>query len=364
MFFKKKRKIKGPDIGRNISLTDYLSDALLVFDSKNRLVLANRKAKEMFGIKEDNVLGKPVLELSRFEKLLPVINALGGELKIAEKEPVTIAKNFIVEVTTVPVLINKARANTLAIIHDVTGEKLSDQMKSEFVTLAAHQLRTPTSGIKWSLQALLEGDLGPLNDQQKEIVKTANETNNRVIGLVNDLLNLAQIEEGKYLRNRALNNIEDIIESILERNRQRIIKKKIYVQFNKVNAPKILMDKERIDIALTNIIDNAIRYTASGGKILIDILASSQEVEVRIKDTGMGIAKGDQSRVFSKFFRAKNAMKVETEGSGLGLYMGKNIIEAHGGKIWFNSEIEKGTVFHVIIPIKKKFGEFIPSSLY
>ena len=359
-----KNKIERPDIESNISLTDYLTDALFVFDIKNKLVLANPKAEIFFEVREEMILGISILGLSKFKNLSPLVSLLGGEIKTISKEELTIRNNFIVEVTSIPISSEGKRTNTLVVIHDITRAKLADEMKNEFVTLAAHQLRTPTSGIKWALKSILDGDDGPLNEKQKETLEKIYSVNDKVINLVHDLLDLAEIEEGKYLNNISSNNIGDLIQASLELNKEFIIKKKLYVQLNKDDSIDMIVDKEKMNIVFNNVLDNAIRYTKPGGKIIIDIIKRSKEIEIRIRDTGIGIPSIQENRVFSKFFRGTNVMKIDTEGTGLGLYITKNIIEAHGGRIWFDSKENKGTTFYIVIPVKEKYGEFLRNDLY
>ena len=359
-----KNKIERPDIGSNISLTDYLTDALFVFDIKNKLVLANPKAEIFFEVREEMILGISILGLSKFKNLSPLVSLLGGEIKTISKEELTIRNNFIVEVTSIPISSEGKRTNTLVVIHDITRAKLADEMKNEFVTLAAHQLRTPTSGIKWALKSILDGDDGPLNEKQKETLEKIYSVNDKVINLIHDLLDLAEIEEGKYLNNISSNNIGDLIQASLELNKEFIIKKKLYVQLNKDDSIDMIVDKEKMNIVFNNVLDNAIRYTKPGGKIIIDIIKRSKEIEIRIRDTGIGIPSIQENRVFSKFFRGTNVMKIDTEGTGLGLYITKNIIEAHGGRIWFDSKENKGTTFYIVIPVKEKYGEFLRNDLY
>jgi signal transduction histidine kinase len=260
-----------------------------------------------------------------------------------------------------------AKIGAIVVLHDVTREKLVESMKSEFVTVAAHQLRTPTSGIKWSLGMLKDGDLGALSKEQKEIIGKAYETNEKVIHLIADLLNVARIEEGKYLNKITLSSVEDLIRSLVAEYEEEIKKRKLKFEFKKPKEelPRVMMDVDKMKIAVGNLIDNAIRYTLAEGKISISIAKKDEEqIEVQIKDTGLGIPQNQQNKMFTKFFRGDNIMKVETEGTGLGLFITKSIIEAHGGKIWFDSEENKGTAFYFTVPIKEKFAEFITPELY
>lgn len=370
MFWNKKEKEKENlirEINNNeLTITRYLTDGLLAFDNKNRLFLINPKAKKFLKIKERDVLGKSVLKLSRFPEISKIISVLGAGLGEFFRKEIRISENLILEVTSVHMKLEGERVSTLVVLHNVTREKLANKMKSEFVTLAAHQLRTPISAIKWSLQTLLDGDLGELNAKQKEILNQALKTNNKVINLIGDLLNVAEIEEGRYLSKVVLADIEDVILVIIGDYEEEAKKKNIKIELEKLQEqiPKVMMDIEKMKIVLKNIIDNAIRYTTGGGTVSISISAERDFIKVKIKDTGIGIPASQQKNLFKKFFRASNIMKIDTEGTGLGLYIAKNIIEAHEGKIWFESEENQGTTFYFTLPVKKKFGEFLTSDFY
>ena len=241
MFWKKKNnpptdgeeKIYGELPIKDVGIIDYLTDGLLVFDGKSKLSLINSCAEEFFKVKKEKILGKAILELSRFPSFRPLVSFLGGEIREVSKKELKIKENFILEVTTVPLKIKERKGGTLVILHDVTREKLVDRMKSEFVTLAAHQLRTPTSAVKWALKMLLDGDLGALDKKQKEMIEEAYITNDRAIKLVNDLLDVAQIEEGKYLSKITLSSIEDIIQSVVDGYSKEIKEKKLKVELKK-----------------------------------------------------------------------------------------------------------------------------------
>ena len=342
-----------------------LAGIAIITDMK--IKTANLALANLLGYSDQSeVLGKSILELARFEKLNPLVSLLGGGIKPMTKTELQIKENLVVEIASIPITHDGERINTLIVVHDVTREKLSDKMKTEFVTLAAHQLRTPTSGIKWSLGSLLEGSYGELNESQKETLTKAYKTNDKVIELVRDLLDVAQIEEGKYLRKLVLANMEDVIRSVLESRKQEIINKKLKVEFQREEIQNIMLDVEKMKIVFENILDNSIRYTGVGGKIVIILekKEKEKEIEIHIKDNGIGIPEHEQERVFSKFFRGSNVMRVDTEGTGLGLYIVRNIIEAHGGRIWFESKEKQGTTIYINIPIKERFGEFLTGKFY
>ncbi|KPJ54726.1 hypothetical protein AMJ47_03785 [Parcubacteria bacterium DG_72] len=369
MFWKKKKSNKESEsqlYENDITITRYLIDGLLVFDSENRLFLINPSAEKFLEVREEEVLGKTILELSRFARFAPLASLLGGGLEEYFRKELAFNSNLVLEITSVHMKIEGERVSTLVIMHDITREKLAEKMKAEFVTLAAHQLRTPISGVKWSLKTLLDEEVGKINKKQRAIIEQAYKTNNKVVNLIRDLLSVAEIEEGRYLKKLSLWNIEDIISSVIDGFEPQLKKKKIKIKLQKPKGdlPKIMVDVERLKVALNNIIKNAVRYTFGGGIITVLLIRHEKYIEVEVKDTGIGIPLSQQNKVFTKFFRSSNVMKIDTEGTGLGLYIAKNIIEAHDGRIWFESEENKGTTFYFTIPIKKQYGEFLTEEFY
>jgi signal transduction histidine kinase len=228
-----------------------------------------------------------------------------------------------------------------------------DIAKSDFVSIAAHQLRTPLTGIKWSYTALLDPDTGPLTPEQKEIAQNGLVSISNTIDLINDLLNVAHVEEGKMKFEIKKQSILPIAEKAVKGIRLIADEKKIAVSVklpDKSDFPDVDIDAEKMELVLANLLDNAVKYTPNGGRIDFRISQEQGLVKIVIQDSGIGIPKDQRNRLFSKFFRADNATKVQTSGTGLGLYMVKKIIDRHGGKIVMDSEEGKGTAFIITIP--------------
>ena len=334
-------------------------DGLLVFDKENKLSLINPRAERFLGVKTEKIIGKSILELAKNFRLNPLIglvkekSGLNQEIKKVYRQELFVSEELVLEVSTTPIISEEEKLGTLVILHDITREKMIEKMKTEFVSIAAHQLRTPLSAIKWSLKMLLEGDLGTISKEQREFIEKTYKANERMIALINDLLNVSRIEEGKFLYRPVLSDIEAITQSVINFYKEEIEKKKIKFNFRKPKKkiPRVKVDVEKIKLAIQNLLENAIRYTPIGGRITISLKTNKKTVKFQIKDTGIGIPKKQQERIFTKFFRGANAIRMETEGSGLGLFITKNIIEAHGGKIWFESEEGKGTTFFFTLPL-------------
>lgn len=328
-----------------------LVDGLMVFDEENKLSLINPRAQKFFG-EEENLLNKSIVEFSNFPPLNNLFYLLGKDIKEVFRKELEIGKNLILEVTSSSILKEGKRLGTLVILHDITREKTIERMKTEFVSIFAHQLRTPLSAIKWTLETLLEGRENEITEKQKRLIKEAFQTNAKMLSLIDGLLNLVRIEEGRYIYKPVFSNFEELVQSVIKYYQNEIKKKQIKFELRVLDKklPKIKIDVEKIDFVIQNLLDNAIKYTLPGGIVTIILNSNEKEIEFSIKDTGIGIPKDQQQNVFLKFFRATNAIKIETEGNGLELFIIKNIIEAHNGKIWFESEEGKGSIFYFTLP--------------
>ncbi|PIP17253.1 MAG: hypothetical protein COX44_00855 [Candidatus Portnoybacteria bacterium CG23_combo_of_CG06-09_8_20_14_all_37_13] len=229
-----------------------------------------------------------------------------------------------------------------------------DKAKSEFVSIAAHQLRTPLTAVKWTLNMIMAGDMGKISKEQQEFLQKGYKTNERMIRLVNDLLNVARIEEGRFGYKFEKIDLIELIEEIVQWNQKNFKAKNLQLEFikPKYSLSKIRTDPERLRLAIQNILDNAYHYTITGGVAVI-LERKNNQVQISIKDTGIGIPQEQMSRLFEKFFRGSNIMRkgMGPEGTGLGLYIAKNIIEAHDGEIGFESTENQGSVFWFTLPL-------------
>jgi signal transduction histidine kinase len=230
-----------------------------------------------------------------------------------------------------------------------------DKAKSEFISLASHQLRTPLSGIKWSLNLILSGELGHFPEEIKKLLLTGYESNERMIILVDDLLNVSRIEQDRFTYELVPTRLEKVVDEMIKDFDHLLKEKSIELKFLKPRAslPEVYIDKGKIRFVLQNLFDNAIKYSQSNGDITVRLTPhrGGKFIRFSVKDDGIGIPLYQQERIFSKFFRGDNAIMKDIPGSGLGLYIAKSIVERHGGKIWFESEENLGTTFYFTTPV-------------
>lgn len=229
-----------------------------------------------------------------------------------------------------------------------------DKAKSEFISIASHQLRTPLTAIKGYISMIIEKAYGRPTQKMVKPLESIYTSNERLIKLVNDLLSVSRIEAGKIEFNFEKANIEEIIESVINELKNTVEKKGIYLKFEKEkkDLPKVTVDKDKIRQVIMNIIDNAIKYTSSGGITVRTAESQNSKVEIIISDTGEGMTQEEISRLFQSFSRGEAGTRFWTAGAGLGLYIARQFVEMHKGRIWAESKgKEKGSTFYIELPI-------------
>lgn len=359
------------------AILNSLSDGVIEYNDESQIVLMNPKAEELFGVKFADITGIAITpELAKtsgqfkglVELMYPALAPYASSAKsVPGSSPAKIMEvhtsapelKLLVTMTHVVDRAGNVRG-FLKILHDVSRERLLGKIKSEFVSIAAHQLRTPLSAIKWTLRLLLEGDAGALSKEQSDFLSKGYEINERMIKLVNDLLSAARIEEGKFGYDFDEIDLDKFVGDAVQNYADTAKRKSVNLKFEKVDGalPQIYADPEKLSLAVNNLLDNAVKYTAAGGVVSVKLERKNNYAVISVSDTGAGIPVEEQKRVFSKFFRASNVIKMETEGTGLGLFIVHNIIKRHGGDIAFSSKEGGGTVFTFTLPLKK---ELVPA---
>jgi signal transduction histidine kinase len=229
-----------------------------------------------------------------------------------------------------------------------TNEKLKklDETKDEFISMASHQLRTPLTSVKGYLSMVLEGDAGPLKPQQEELLKQSYMSSQRMVNLIADLLNLSRLNTGKFVIDAAPTDLRVVVDQEVSQLRESAKSKQIQVNWEMPASFSLLqLDEGKIHQVVMNFIDNALYYTPVGGTVDISLSEVGSAIEFRVKDSGIGVPREMQHKLFGKFFRADNARRMRPDGTGLGLYMAKKVVLAQGGSIIFESREGKGSTF-------------------
>jgi signal transduction histidine kinase len=236
------------------------------------------------------------------------------------------------------------------------NEKLKkiNGIKSDLISISAHQLRTSLSAMKWMLKMFLDGDLGELSAEQKGLIKKSFDGNERMIQFVNEMLSVNHADDAEISYKMENKNIVPLIESAIFDFTGESFKKGVALIFLKPEeeTPNVMMDEEKMRVVFQNLIENAIKYSKEGDKVFISINKKDDGIEISFKDAGIGIPENEKNKIFEKFFRASNAKEKDPVGSGLGLYTVKSIVEKHKGAIRFESDTA-GATFFVFLPFSK-----------
>ena len=259
------------------------------------------------------------------------------------------------ELVALIVLLITAILFIIAAIITRSFERLAEasRMKSEFISIVSHQLRSPLSNLRWAIELLMSGRLGKIEEKQTEYFRILKENSGRMGELVSDLLIVSRIETATLPQKRKEISLEDLIKKLISEFEPFAQASNVEIEFkSEENLPKILADPSQIRLVVENLLDNAVRYIKDRGKVKMLLSRRGQNLYFEIEDNGVGIPKEDQKYIFQKFFRSENVLKYQTQGSGLGLYISKAIVERSGGKIGFKSQEGIGSTFWFTLPIK------------
>lgn len=349
-----------------------ISDAVIAVDLNRCVVICNKAAEKIIGLPNSAILGKPLEQIIQlYDKNWPLTIEIFCPIRTDPFEGVIFQKENLKLLTRPQLQYPKTRecfvnltcskiteaqdvnVGCIITLHDVTKEKQLEEMKLDFVSMAAHELRTPLTSIKGYIHILSKNIENTLTDQQKTYLLRMSIATQRLVGLVENLLNVSRIERGSLMLRVEevdwLANVKEILAEVLDQAKD---KKQELTIVEPEKLMKVKVDKFRINEVLTNLVSNAISYTPLGGKIKVWFDTSSDEIITHISDNGPGIPKDAIPFLFTKFFRVSGKLEQGSKGTGLGLYIAKSIVEMHKGKIWVESEEGKGSTFSFSIPIK------------
>ena len=342
-----------------------IGDGVFAMDKEGTITRFNKVASDISGFESRDVVGKNFKDVLIFrrekddslyydfiEKALKEkkVQNMANHTYLEKKDGTHVA----VADSAAPILDpDKKLLGCVVVFRDVTKENEINDMKDEFVSVASHQLRTPLTGIKWYLQLLLKKETGKLNSNQTNFIRSIYDSNERMIKLVDDLLSVSRIDTGKKfeVKKKKVNivgSFKNVIktQSVIARKRDVEIK----CQKNCPNSIVIRADEDKLVEVFSNVISNAVKYSKTGGKVDVSVKNQKDAYVFAVKDYGLGIPKSVQGKIFEKFFRADNVKKHQVGGNGLGLYIAKSIMLAHGGDIWFESKVNKSTTFFIKVP--------------
>ncbi len=340
---------------------DNASDQIVITDAEGIVIYGNRAIEKITGYKPEEAIGKKAGVLWRQPMGLEYYQNLWSVIKTQKKEYVGEITNIKKDGTVYTAIISispifdvrGALIYFVGIERDISKERALDKAKSEFISLASHQLGTPITAISWNVEALLDGDKGPISEEQKTVLKQIHESSKNMAELVGGFLDITKIEASGFPIEEGEVDLLQISDSVLNELASQITDKKIVLQKKYGDGiPYLAIGTKTARIILQNLLTNAIKYTPENGKVDITIEKTDNKVMIAVKDSGYGIPDEAKSRIFTKLFRADNIKEKVPMGTGLGLYLLKTLVERLGGRVWFESKEGVGTVFYVNLLIK------------
>lgn len=350
---------------RSRAILEAVADGVLVTDTRSTILLLNKSAEKIL-----NMDGKQIdksLEglISLYgDAINPWISKINDWTVKPSKQPATsiytdriiLDKSKVISVHLSPVIWRNEFLGTVSVFRDISVEVQIDQLKTDFISNISHELRTPMTSIKGYVEVLLMGAVGAINDQQKHFLQIIQSNTNRLNFLVDDILDVSKIEAGSVVLNPQMTDLTGLIKMLVDEQQKLSTSghKQLEYEFIKNEfIPNVLIDSERINQVLSNILNNARMYSLDQGKINITLEMDENQIRINIKDQGIGVPKDEQIHIFERFYRGKNSLEVNTAGTGLGLSIAKTLVEMHGGKIWFESSgiSGEGSLVSFTIPI-------------
>lgn len=360
---------------------DNVSDHVVITDSEGIVIYGNKAIEKITGYTLNEAMNKKAGTLWKSNKMpKEFYEQMWKTIKVDKEifvgEIINKRKNgdeYQAAVSISPILDKKGDIIFfVGLEKDITKEKEIDRAKTELISLASHQLRTPLSTINWYTEMLLSGDAGEINEDQKSYLQEIYTGNQRMVDLVNALLNVSRLELGTFMIEPEMGDLVSLGEDVIKEVHPLITQRKQKIEFiHEDNIPEISIDSKLLRMVMQNLLSNSIKYTQEEGNIALSmkLVHKGDEIDgmkikddsvlVSVSDNGYGITNSQQDKIFSKLFRADNIKDKSTEGTGLGLYIIKIIIDNSGGQIWFKSEENKGTSFHFTVLLsgmKRKEG--------
>ena len=344
------------------AVTDGVNEALVLVSSEQRVLDINRRFVELFGVPAERLAGQH-LEDTRtlFDQVFAGADEL-YELTLASSADTErdytrlVTQNWPqvreLQLYTTPIRDDKGYLGRLFVFRDVTHEREVDRMKTEFVSLVSHELRTPLTSIKGFTEMVLDGDAGEINEEVEEFLGIVYNNAERLVALVNDLLDISRIESGRIQLKLEPVDLNEIVQAVSATMQQKITEKEQTLSVDIApGAAQVLGDKDKLVQVLTNYVSNAYKYTQAGGDIRIDISKQDDFAHIAVIDNGFGISPEDQKQLFTRFYRVDNSMTREVGGTGLGLSIVKQIIELQGGEVGVESAPGEGSTFSFTVPL-------------
>ena len=338
---------------RQKEIVENMVEGLVVHGADGRILSVNGAAEKFFNVQYPDIKGKKIGEIENPPQLLRAIfTPMEDRKEFVFSFKDDVGQELFYQIIQVP--LSKERGEILKIIRDVSRAKYLDRMKNEYITIMSHKILTPLTNIKWAAGVLSGNDL----DEQKKqgSVKNITDNANKLIEFTSHLLSITEIEEGLFGYKFEKVDIADLAEEVIKNYRQEALQRGIKISADGLekNFYFVKGDKNRLGAAMANYIDNAVKYSPDGGRIEASLHQDKYTLWFSVKDGGVGVSPETAGSLFTKFFRDKRAKAIHTEGTGAGLFIVKNIIEKHGGKVGYDPLKSGGSMFYFTLPVYKE----------
>ncbi|MFC1580214.1 response regulator [Thermodesulfobacteriota bacterium] len=342
------------------ALINHLAGGVLATDNQKKVALANPAFLKMVGYRGKGVIGQPLEAVVQNEKLLHMIDqALSmpeGDFSEVTEEfnhgTIGADEDAVLGVRCVPFRDRLGRnVGTVTVVHDITALKKMDQMKSDFVSMVAHEVQSPLNSILAQLKVMTDGLAGDVTEKQKDMLGRVSGKVEMLSSLARELLDLAKMESGLIMQEKEKLDLAEILESQVTLYQAKAESQGIRLVLEPLSDLKpVLGNRVNVEEVISNLISNALKYTEDGGEVIVSAASENHHVCITVRDNGLGIPKKDLDHIFNRFFRVKNDKTRFINGTGLGLAIVKSIVDAHNGIIHVESEPDQGTTFQVLLP--------------
>ena len=351
------------DASRRLAILESITDGVVVTDIEGKIVSVNQSAQKLLGVPGQEAVGQDVRSIYRnfpADATDRVVEAVSRLTAADATTPLPSQAEVLLEQSKqaisarfAPILDEECECQgVVTVLRDITREREVAQAKSDFVSIVAHELRTPMTSIKGYADLMLSGAAGPVSDTQMQFLVVIRSNVERLAALVNDLLDISRIEAGRVKFDIRPLHLDEAAHEVIASLQGEITSRNLELELDiPSHLPLVQGDRNRIVQVLTNLISNAYKYTPPGGHITLALHQTNGELQVDVSDTGIGIAPNDLDRVFERFYRADHEVVRGQAGTGLGLAIAKSIVEMHSGRIWVRSQLGKGSTFSFSLPI-------------
>jgi two-component system, OmpR family, phosphate regulon sensor histidine kinase PhoR len=339
---------------RLLTMINCMANGVMVTNRNMEVVLHNPVLMQLLDIKDKLDTPVPILKITDDDALIKTLEGILGQgagKSESISQEIQVGARVLRAISAPALGPERQILGTVTVLEDITPFKQLDQMKTDFVNMVAHELRSPLVSIRQLQSVIIEGLTGPLNEKQKDYLSRGMSKIDALLSLINDLLDIAKIEAGTYVQHRVPTDVGKLIQETVDLMAPRAEQQGITISCEYHDLRQVQADPKNMEKVLNNLLSNAINYSPNGGSVAIRARGLGEFVEIQVKDTGVGIPEAELPKIFDKFYRVKHPETRKVIGTGLGLAIVKSVVEAHNGTIEVHSTLGRGSTFTIRLPM-------------